>query len=230
MRNRLDPQVRVEDSWTCRRAMDGQRCVHCILQSCVGKGENGRNALHLRTRDHRWMVMMHQHNIRTISTIANYKSGYIDTLEQMLLFQAAQKHGRSNHQTICFRPSMRLKHLKALRKRTTNPRSRNMWSLQIWNFHRREVRARKTGQFKMFFNTASRRKDLRNFLQKFIGKHIVVQPHEMFLHACWRSCFVPQTVWLSLWGLTVVAERRGVLEVANGFRRKYYVFDVRFSW
>ena len=67
VRSRLDPQVRVEDSSTCRRAMDGElvqtdyifsagdlalvmgkydhsmpvgldhRCVHCILQSWVGK-------------------------------------------------------------------------------------------------------------------------------------------------------------------------------------------------
>jgi len=43
------------------------RCVHCPLQSCVGKGKNGRDAFHLRTGGHNWIVIMHQHNIRTIS-------------------------------------------------------------------------------------------------------------------------------------------------------------------
>ena len=75
VQRRLDPLVRVEDSWTCRRAMDGQlvqidymfstgdlalvmgkydhsmpvgldhRCVHCILQSCVGKREKWKRRI-----------------------------------------------------------------------------------------------------------------------------------------------------------------------------------------
>ena len=96
VQSRLDPYVSVEDSWTCRRAMDGQlvqidyilspgnlalvtckydhsmpvgldpRCVHCILQLCVGK-RNWRNAFHLRTGGHSWITIMHQHLTRTIS-------------------------------------------------------------------------------------------------------------------------------------------------------------------
>ena len=68
-----------------------------------------------------------------------------DLLERILI-QAAQKHGRNNHQTICFHPSTQLKHLRALRKRTKDPRLRKMWSLQIRTLHRREVRAWKTSQ------------------------------------------------------------------------------------
>ena len=73
--SKLDPQVCVEDSWTCRRAMDGQlvqidyilgtgdlalvmgkydhsmqvgldhRSVHCILQSCVGKRQKWKRRI-----------------------------------------------------------------------------------------------------------------------------------------------------------------------------------------
>ena len=85
-----------------------------------------------------------------------------DTLE-LILIQAAQKYGRSNHQTICFHPSMRLKQLRALRRRTTDPRSHKIW---------------KTGQLQMFFGTASQWKDLRKFLARPSGRHIEMQPHE----------------------------------------------------
>ena len=78
-----------------------------------------------------------------------------DTLEQILI-QAAQKYGRSNHQTICFHPSMRLKQLRALRRRTTDPPLRKIGSLQIRNPHRREARAWKTGQLQMFLGTVSK--------------------------------------------------------------------------
>ena len=68
-----------------------------------------------------------------------------------------------------FHPCMRLKQLRALRKRTTYPCWRKMWSLQIRNFYRREVRVCTTGQLQMFFGTASRWKGLRKFLPRPIG-------------------------------------------------------------
>ena len=85
-----------------------------------------------------------------------------DLLEQILI-QAAQKHGRNNHQTICFHPSMQLKHLRASRKQTKDARLRKMWSLQIRNLHRREVRPWKTSQLQTFLGTTSKWKDLRKF-------------------------------------------------------------------
>ena len=73
---------------------------------------------------------------------------------------------------------MRLKHLRALRKHTTDPRLRKMWSLQIRNLHRREAHAWKTSQLHMFLGTGSRRKALPKFLPRPTGQHIVVQPDE----------------------------------------------------
>ena len=73
---------------------------------------------------------------------------------------------------------MRLKQLRALRRRTTDPRFRKIWSLQIRNLHRREVRAWKTGQLQMFLGSASRWKNLRKFLPWPSGKHIEIQPHD----------------------------------------------------
>ena len=209
VQSRLDPLVSVEDSWTCRRAMDGQlvqidyifstgdlalvmgkydhsmpvgldhRCVHCILQSCVGKRQKWKKRISFKN----WRPQLncddtptqYQNHIRQHLQTTTRASA--DTLEQILI-QAAHKHGRSNHQTICFHPSMRLKHLRALRKQTTDPRLRKMWSLQIRNVHRREVRAWKTSQLQMFLGTASRWRDLRKFLPRPTRQHIVVQPHE----------------------------------------------------
>ena len=155
------------------------RCVHCTLQSCVGKRKKWKRRISFKN----WRPQLdcddaptqYQNHIRQqLQTTSRVTA---DTLEQILI-QAAQKHGRSNHQTICFHPSMRLKQLTALRRRTTDSRLRKIWSLHIRNLHRREVRAWKTGQLQMFLGTASRWKDLRKFLPRPNGKHIEIQPHE----------------------------------------------------
>ena len=185
--------------WTCRRAMDvelaqieyifrtgdlalvigkhdhsmpvgvGHCCVHCILQSSVGKRKNWRDAFHLKlaaTTGLWWCT-------NSISepypaTIANHKSFNADTLEQGLI-QAAQRYGRSNHQMICFHPSMRLKHLRALRKRTTNPRLQKMLRLQIRNLHRH---GKACGSFCL------------DPLDNILWCNLMI----MVLHPCWRLC------------------------------------------
>ena len=108
-----------------------------------------------------------------------------------------------------FHPSMRLKHLRALRKQTTDPRLRKMWSLQIRNVHRREVRAWKTSQLQMFLGTASRWRDLRKFLPRPTGQHIVVQPHENVFASMLEALFAgpiqhlekPNVLTEPLWSL-----------------------------
>ena len=74
------------------------------------KGKNGRDAFHLRTGGHSWIVMMHQLIIRTISD-NNCKTqvGLVLIHWNKILIRAAHKYGRNNHQTICFHPSMQLK-------------------------------------------------------------------------------------------------------------------------
>ena len=105
VQSRLDPYVSVEDSWTCRHAMDGQlvqidyilstgnlalvtckydhsmpvgldpRCVHCILQLCVGK----RKKLKKRISFKNWRPQLdHKHAPTPYQnpTVAKLKSGY----------------------------------------------------------------------------------------------------------------------------------------------------------
>ena len=104
---------------------------------------------------------------------------------------------------------MQLKHLRALRKRTKDPRLRKMWSLQIRNLHRREVRAWKTSQLQTFLGTTSRWKDLRKFLPRPSGQRIVVQPHEDLFASMLESLFAgpiqpleePDVLTEPLWGL-----------------------------
>ena len=151
------------------------RCVHCALQSCVGKKKKWKRRISCKN----WRPQLdcddaptqYQNHIRqqwqTTSRVT------ADTLEQILI-QGAQKYRRGNHQTICFHPSMRLKQLTALRRRTTDPRLRKIWSLQIRNLHRREVRAWKTRQLQMFLGAASRWNDLRKFFPRPSGKHIEI--------------------------------------------------------
>ena len=218
VQSRLDPQVRVESSWTCRRAMDDQlvqldyifstrdltlvmgKYDHCVPvgldHRCVKKWKkpisfkNWRRPLDCDDAPTQYQNHIRQ-QLQTTSRVT------ADTLEQILL-QAAQKYGRSNHQTICLHPSMRLKQLRALRGRTTDARLRKIWSLQIRNLHRREVRAWKTGQLQMFLRTASRWKDLRKFLPRPCGKHIATQPHEDVLHVCLRVCLLVRfNMWQS---------------------------------
>ena len=160
VQSRSIPHGNVEDSWTCRRAMDGQlvqidyilstgdlalvkgkydhgmpvgldhRCVHCILQLCMGK----RKKLKRRISFKNWRPQLdcddaptsHQNHIR--QQMQSTSRATADTLEEILI-QAARKHGRNIPQTICFHPPIQLKHLRALRKRTTDPRLRKMWSL-----------------------------------------------------------------------------------------------------
>ena len=166
------------------------RCVHCTLQSCVGKKKKWKRRISFKN----WRPLLdcddaptqYQNHIRQqLQTTSRVTA---DTLEKILI-QAAQRYGQSNQQTICFHPSMRLKEFRALRRRTTDPRSRKIWSLQIRNLHCREVRAWKTGQLQMFLGTASRWKNLRKFLPRPSGKHIEIQPHED-VFACMRVCLL----------------------------------------
>ena len=240
VQSRLDPHGSVEESWTCRRAMDGQliqidyilstgdlalvkgkydhgmpvgldhRCVHCILQLCMGK----RKKLKKRISFKNWRPQLdcddaptpYQNHIR--QQLQSTSRVTADTLEHILI-QAAQKHGRNIPQTICFHPSIQLKHLRALWKRTTDPRLRKMWSLQIRNLHRREVRAWKTSQLQTFLGTTLRWKDLRKFLPQPSGQRIVVQPHEDLFASMLESLFAgpihhverPNVLTEPLWSL-----------------------------
>ena len=107
VQSRLDPHVNVEDSWTCRRAMDGQlvqidyilttgnlalvrckydhsmpvgldhRCVHCMLQLCVGKRKKLKRRISFKNwrpqLDHDHAPTPYQNHIRQV---AKLKSGY----------------------------------------------------------------------------------------------------------------------------------------------------------
>ena len=127
------------------------RCVHFIFQLSVGKRKKLKRRISFKNwrpqLGHNHAPTPYQNQIR--QQLQSSSRVTADLLEQ-ILFLAAQKHGRNNHQTICFHPSMQLKHLRASRKQTKDPRLRKMWSLQIRNLHRREVRAWKRVNFKHF--------------------------------------------------------------------------------
>ena len=148
------------------------RSVHCVVEVVTKSGPKRRRPQHLKgwepNDDGGFQVHLQQ------KVAARAHVSFEDA--EKMLHEAGRRHGKTASMRFRFKPTSELRHLRAQRRATGDPRERQALSYIIRRTHRREVRAWKLQRLNRHLGDSSNWRSLRTLKPGVQGRSRQQQP------------------------------------------------------